>query len=141
MASTEAQKRAVKKAQSKCDAIMLRPPKEEGAAIRAAAAAIGQSNQQYILQATRERMERDGADGPQKAISRPVEAPNSHEGAGIESLLPSEILRTAQEAAQSAGETVSQFVERAVETQAKRDKASLALGINPATGGKLEKEA
>ena len=30
MASTEAQKRAVKKAQAKCDAIMLRPPKEEG---------------------------------------------------------------------------------------------------------------
>ena len=29
MASTEAQKRAVKKAQAKCDAIMLRPPKEE----------------------------------------------------------------------------------------------------------------
>ena len=59
MASTEAQKRAVKKAQSKCDAIMLRPPKEEGTAIRAAAAAAGQSNQQYILQATRERMKRD----------------------------------------------------------------------------------
>ena len=53
MASTEAQKRAVKKAQSKCDAIMLRP--------RAAAAAAGQSNQQYILQATRERMKREGA--------------------------------------------------------------------------------
>ena len=61
MASTEAQKRAVKKAQSKCDAIMLRPPKEEGSAIRAAAAAAGQSNQQYILQATRERMKREGA--------------------------------------------------------------------------------
>ena len=29
MASTEAQKRAVKKAQAKCDAIMLRPPKED----------------------------------------------------------------------------------------------------------------
>ena len=61
MASTEAQKRAVKKAQSKCDAIMLRPPKEEGAAIRAAATAAGQSNQQYILQAVRERMERENA--------------------------------------------------------------------------------
>ena len=50
MASTEAQKRAVKKAQAKCDAIMLRPPKEEGAAIRAAAFAAGQSTQQYVLQ-------------------------------------------------------------------------------------------
>ena len=67
MASTEAQKRAVKKAQSKCDAIMLRPPKEVGAAIRAAAAAAGQSNQQYILQATRERMEQDRCKGPSEA--------------------------------------------------------------------------
>ena len=62
MASTEAQKRAVKKAQAKCDAIMLRPKKEDGAAIRAAAAAAGQSNQQYILQAVRERMEREGGE-------------------------------------------------------------------------------
>lgn len=58
----DAHKRAVKKAQSKCDAIMLRPSKEEGTAIRAAAAA-GQSNQQYILQATRERMKRDDEAG------------------------------------------------------------------------------
>ncbi len=46
----------------------------------------------------------------------------------------------AQEAAQSVGETVPQFVERAVETQAKRDTSSLALGINPATGEKIAKE-
>ena len=62
MASTEAQKRAVKKAQAKCDAIMLRPPKEEGAAIRAAAFAAGQSTQQYVLQAARERMEREAGE-------------------------------------------------------------------------------
>lgn len=49
----------VKKHQAKCDAIMLRPKKDVGAAIRAAAAAAGQSNQQYILQAIKERMERD----------------------------------------------------------------------------------
>lgn len=62
MASTEAQKRAVKKAQAKCDAIMLRPPKEEGTAIRAAAAAAGQSTQQYVLQAVRDRMEREAGE-------------------------------------------------------------------------------
>ena len=62
MASTEAQKRAVKKAQAKCDAIMLRPPKEEGAAIRAAAFAAGHSTQQYVLQAARERMEREAGE-------------------------------------------------------------------------------
>lgn len=32
-------------------------------------------------------------------------------------------------------------MERAVVTQAERDHNSLRLGINPAAGGKLEKEA
>jgi len=38
---------------------MLRPAKEAGQEIRAAAAAAGQSLQGYILQAVRERMERE----------------------------------------------------------------------------------
>ncbi len=80
-----------------------------------------------------------GCIGEQKlgmALETPQEAPGRPAGAVI-SLHP-EALRTAQEAAQSVGETVPQFVERAVETQAKRDKSSLALGINPATGEKLK---
>lgn len=44
---------------AKLDALKIQPYKEEGAAIRAAAAAAGQSVQAYILQAIRERMERD----------------------------------------------------------------------------------
>lgn len=52
----------VKKYQAKCDAIMLRPAKESGKEIRAAAAAAGQSLQGYILQAVRERMEREKQD-------------------------------------------------------------------------------
>ena len=112
---------------------MLRPPKEEGAAIRAAAAASGQSNQQYILQATRERMERDGADGPQEAAGQSA-------GARVISSLSIETLEAAQRAAEAAGEATEEFIRRAVETQAQRDKSSLELGINPATGEKLEKE-
>lgn len=96
MASTEAQKRAVKKAQSKCDAIMLRPPKEEGAAIRAAAIAAGQSNQQYILQATRERMARDGSGSPQEGREGPS-------GAGVVSL-PTEEEQAAQPPAEGKQE-------------------------------------
>ena len=133
MASTEAQKRAVKKAQSKCDAIMLRPPKGEGAAIRAAAAATGQSNQQYILQATRERMERDGADGPQEVAEQPA-------GAKVV-LLSSEAMEAAQRAAEVTGEAVGEFLARAVETQAQRDRSSMAMGINPTTGDKMKGEA
>lgn len=41
----------------KLDQIMIRPTKAEGQEIRAAAAAAGQSVQQYILQAVRDRMQ------------------------------------------------------------------------------------
>lgn len=44
----------------KCDSIQIRPIKSDGAAIRAAAAAAGQSVQGWLLQAARERMARDG---------------------------------------------------------------------------------
>lgn len=46
------------------DAIMIRPPKPVGAAIRAAAAAAGQPVQAYIRQACAERMQRDGFTPP-----------------------------------------------------------------------------
>ena len=54
--------------------------------------------------------------------------------------LSPEAVKAAQEAAESTGETVPQFIGRAVQTQAQRDKASLSLGINPATGGKIGDE-
>lgn len=51
----------VKRAQAKCDAITIRPRKETGQAIRAAAAEAGQPLQRYILHAVLERMERENA--------------------------------------------------------------------------------
>lgn len=59
--STDAKRAGNARHIEKLDRIELRPYKEDGAEIRAAAAAAGQSLQGYILQAIRERMERDGA--------------------------------------------------------------------------------
>lgn len=59
MATTDAERKAVKKYQEGRDAIMLRPSKEDGEIIRKAAAAAGQSVQGYILQAVRERMSKE----------------------------------------------------------------------------------
>ena len=67
MPVSEAKKKANARWNASKDNIMLRPTKEEGAAIRAAAAIAGQSNQQYILQATRERMEQDRCKDPSEA--------------------------------------------------------------------------
>ena len=60
MPITEAKKRNNAKYNATCDVINVRPLKPDGAAIRAAAAAAGQSLQGYILQAVRARMEQEG---------------------------------------------------------------------------------
>lgn len=57
--ATEAQRRASINYNKRQDNIMIRPSKEEGAKIRQAAADAGQSVQAYILQAIKERMERE----------------------------------------------------------------------------------
>lgn len=59
--ATEAQRRAVIAYNKRQDNIMVRPSKEDGAAIRAAAAAAGQSVQRYILDAVAARMAADAA--------------------------------------------------------------------------------
>lgn len=48
---------------AKLDNIMVRPALPEGEQIRAAAAAAGQSLQGYILDAVRERMQREETQG------------------------------------------------------------------------------
>ncbi len=55
--------------------------------------------------------------------------------------LPSDTLGAVQQAAEVAGEAVTDFMRRAVTAQAQRDQTSMKLGINPSTGEKLEKEA
>ena len=50
-------------------------------------------------------------------------------------------MEAAQKAAEATGEDIVGFIVRAVNTQAQRDKSSLKLGINLATGDKLKGEA
>ena len=59
--STQAQIDASVRYNRKQDNIMIRPSKEEGKKIREAASGAGQSVQAYILQAIRDRIERDNA--------------------------------------------------------------------------------
>ena len=117
-----------------CDRVNLTLPKGRKAELQAYAAAAGESLNGFIGRAINETMERDGAGGPQEAAGAAAGA------VGISSL-SSDTLESAQQAAERTGEAVGEFLARAVETQAQRDKSSLAMGINPATGGKLEKEA
>ena len=59
MAYNAAKAASNKKSDAKYSQLLLKPYKEEAEEIRAAAVAAGQSLQGYILQACRERMERE----------------------------------------------------------------------------------
>lgn len=102
MAVSESRKKANQKWDAaNLDRISIAMPKGTKDAVKAAAVAAGESVNQYITRSIEQRMTGNLEDG---------------------SLLTPEMLKAAQEAAQSAGETLPAFVERAVETQAKRDK-------------------
>ena len=59
MPLTEAKRASNRKSDMKYQQILLKPYKEDGQLIREFASAAGQSVQGYILQAVRERMERE----------------------------------------------------------------------------------
>lgn len=62
MPLSEAKRASNKKSDAKYMQILLKPYKDEGQAIKAAAIAAGQSTQAYVLQAARERMAREQSD-------------------------------------------------------------------------------
>lgn len=124
MPVSEAQKKASVKYLEKLDEVRIRMPKGRKDIIKAHAEALGESVNGFINRAIDNQISQDRGKGS------PGTGQGPSEGGGI-SLHP-EALQTAQEAAQMAGETVSQSVELGEEAK---------QGINPPTGGKLEKEA
>ena len=65
MAVSEAHKMASYKYNASRDSITIRPERSKGAALRAAAAAAGQSVQGYVLQAVQARMKQEGLEWPE----------------------------------------------------------------------------
>jgi len=124
MALTAARKKANAKYEAKAyDKTLIRLPKGRLDEIRAHIEPAGESLNGFIGRAIVETMERDGAGGPQQGAGAALSA-----GTG---LLSPDTLKAAQEAAGAAGEAVPDFIARAVETQAQRDKITRRCGINP----------
>ena len=96
------------------DKVLVRMPKGRKDEIQTFAAQTGESVNGFINRAIGEAM----GEGPQKPAG-------ASQGDGA--ILTPAALKTAQEAAQRAGETVPAFVGRAVETQAQRDKVMQAM--------------
>lgn len=115
MAVSKAQQKAVNKYMAaNYDRINLTVPKGRKDEIQAFAAQTGESVNGFINRAIGEAM----GESPQQPAGTP-------QGEGA--ILTPAALKTAQEAAQRAGETVPAFVGRAVETQAQRDKVMQAM--------------
>ena len=100
----------------KLDRINLTVPKGKKDIIKAHAEANSESVNGFIGRAIDETMERDNA-----AVSG-----SAAQTCG-DTLLTPKALTQAQAAAKSAGDTVPEFIERAVETQAKRDDLTRKL--------------
>ena len=131
MAISEAQRRAVAKYNAaNYERVELRLKKGKKDTVKAHAGSYGESLNEFVNRAIDCQMERDGAGGPQEAAGAAAVA------GGIS--LPPDAMEAAQHAAEHTGEAPAVFVARAIETQVKRDKSSIALGINPATGDKLD---
>ncbi len=110
MPASKAQQKAVSKyMKENYDVYQIRMKKGQRDTIKAHAAARGESVNGFIGRAISETMERDGAGDPTAAQT------------GEDDILTRSALKAAQEAALAAGEGLSQFVARAVETQAQRD--------------------
>ena len=127
-ASTRVQNRYIAKAYDRINLTVAKGQKEN---IQAHAAAHSESVNGFIGRAIMETMARDGV-GDLQEVTEAV--------AGAV-FLPSDTMEAAQKAAEATGEDIVGFIVRAVNTQAQRDKSSLKLGINLATGDKLKGEA
>lgn len=129
MATSKAQQNATNKWIAKAyDRINLTVPKGRKEIIQAHAEANGESVNGFINRAIGEAM---GEVPPENAakvgdIKTAQNAAGAPQGTGGAILTP-EALKTAQEAAQNAEETVSAFIGRAVETQAQRDRLMQAM--------------
>ena len=116
MAISESRKKANQKWDAaNLDRVSLAMAKGKREEIKAAAAAAGESMNQYIIKSVDMRMSQNA----------PQEPAETHGGGG--DILSPETLAAAQEAAQKAGETVPAFIGRAVTTQAQRDRVTQGL--------------
>ena len=120
MPASKAQQKAVSKyMKENYDVFQIRMPKGKKAEIQSAAAAAGESLNAYINASIAQRMGRDTSSGHAEATTALSEA-----GAVP---LPSDTLKVARAAAEATGEALPDFVGRAVETQAQRDKVARGL--------------
>ena len=156
MAVLERQRRATAKYEAKAyDKTLLRLPKGRICEIKAHIALSGESLNGFITRAIGETMKREqtlshGGEIPLTLSSgEGIPLTLSHgegipltlsPGGGIPLALSPDTIACARKAAEDSGETLRDFIGRAVETQSRRDVASRRMGFNPVTNQRLRRE-
>lgn len=144
MPLTDAQKQArYTYAKKSLKRIPLDVQKEKYDEIKGAAEAAGESVNGYIKKAIDERMAADKTPDAVIRIESPAALPSAHPEAapvptGCANQLPSETWTAAEAGSSCTGKTVTEFIDRAISEQTRRDDVSLRLGVNPVTGERLE---
>lgn len=139
MPLTDAQKQArYTYAKKSLKRIPLDVQKEKYDEIKGAAEAAGESVNGYIKKAIDERMTADktpDARAHMDPSAHPEAAPSPP---GSTKQLPPDTWTAAEVGSSYTGETVTEFIDRAISEQTRRDDVSRRPGVNPITGERLE---
>lgn len=116
---SKAQQKAVNKyVKNNYDRINVTFPKGQKDTLKEHAKKQNESVNAFIVRSVSETIQRDIGAAPSDANP----------------MLPPDTLKVAESAAETSGETVPQYIKRAVSAQSERDKASFHIGLNPVTG-------
>ena len=136
---TEAQARAASKyLKESVEDIRIRVPKGQKAVIKEYADSQGESMNAFVLRAIDERMTADktpDTGAHMDPSAHPEAAPSP---SGSTNQLPPDTWTAAEAGSSYTGETVTEFIDRAISEQTRRDDVSRRLGVNPITGERLE---
>lgn len=139
MPLTDAQKQArYTYAKKSLKRIPLDVQKEKYDEIKGAAEAAGESVNGYIKKAIDERMTADKTPDTRAHMDPSAHPEAAPSPSGSTKQLPPDTWTAAEAGSSCTGETVTEFIDRAISEQTRRDDVSRRLGVNPITGERLE---
>lgn len=139
MPLTDAQKQArYTYAKKSLKRIPLDVQKEKYDEIKGAAEAAGESVNGYIKKAIDERMTADKTPDTRAHMDPSAHPEAAPSPSGSTKQLPPDTWTAAEVGSSYTGETVTEFIDRAISEQTRRDDVSRRLGVNPITGERLE---
>lgn len=139
MPLTDAQKQArYTYAKKSLKRIPLDVQKEKYDEIKGAAEAAGESVNGYIKKAIDERMTADKTPDTRAHMDPSAHPEAAPSPSGSTKQSPPDTWTAAEVGSSYTGETVTEFIDRAISEQTRRDDVSRRLGVNPITGERLE---